>query len=228
MKRFLPIFLLFILFATHLFAQKNDFKKELYIGVGGGAMMPSVDFVPIVFQTNKFGVHGGISAKYISEKSLGLQMEVNFAQRGWTEEFPAETGFAYSRTLQYIEIPLMTHIYFGNKFRFVVNLGPQLSFLVGNSAQMNDALTKDIAAKTVENPDYKVAQYSDALKKFDYGLIGGVGMELKTGIGNMTLEGRYYFGLGDIFESRKSKNPLFNRSANRIIEARLTYFFKVS
>ena len=30
-------------------------------------------------------------------------------------------------------------------------------------------------------------------------------MTLQTGIGNFDLEGRYYFGLGDVFESRRSK-----------------------
>ena len=123
----------------------------------------------------------------------------------------------------------MTHVYFGKKVRFVINAGPQLGFLLGSSQNMNDALAADIAAKKQQNPDAPIGmQYSLEPRKFDYGLIGGIGMELKTGVGNIELEGRYYFGLGDVFESRKSKEDFyFNRSAHRIIEAKLTYYYRI-
>ncbi|WP_436416607.1 porin family protein [Petrimonas sp.] len=228
MKRFLPIFLFFLI-SVQLFAQKKEFEKELYVGVGGGALMSSVDFMPNVLQKQHLGIHGGISAKYITEKHLGLLLELNYAQRGWTEDFPAESGFSYTKTLNYLEIPFMTHVYFGKKVRFVINAGPQLGFLLGSSQNMNDALAADIAAKKQQNPDAPIGmQYSLEPRKFDYGLIGGIGMELKTGVGNIELEGRYYFGLGDVFESRKSKEDFyFNRSAHRIIEAKLTYYYRI-
>lgn len=228
MKRFLPIFLFFLI-SVRLFAQKKEFEKELYVGVGGGALMSSVDFMPNVLQKQHLGIHGGISAKYITEKHLGLLLELNYAQRGWTEDFPAESGFSYTKTLNYLEIPFMTHVYFGKKVRFVINAGPQLGFLLGSSQNMNDALAADIAAKKQQNPDAPIGmQYSLEPRKFDYGLIGGIGMELKTGVGNIELEGRYYFGLGDVFESRKSKEDFyFNRSAHRIIEAKLTYYYRI-
>ena len=228
MKRFLPIFLFFLI-SVQLLAQKKEFEKELYVGVGGGALMSSVDFMPNVLQKQHLGIHGGISAKYITEKHLGLLFELNYAQRGWTEDFPAESGFSYTKTLNYLEIPFMTHVYFGKKVRFVINAGPQLGFLLGSSQNMNDALAADIAAKKQQNPDAPIGmQYSLEPRKFDYGLIGGIGMELKTGVGNIELEGRYYFGLGDVFESRKSKEDFyFNRSAHRIIEAKLTYYYRI-
>ncbi len=94
---------------------------------------------------------------------------------------------------------------------------------------MNEALSADVAARREENPDEQIGmQYVLEPRSFDYGLVGGVGMELKTGAGNVELEGRYYFGLGDVFENRKTQeNFFFNRSAHRIIEAKLSYFFKV-
>lgn len=229
MKRLLPGILLFLLFSVQVFAQKNDFGKELYVGVGGGALMTTVDFVPAVLQKSHLGIHGGISAKYISEKNLGLLLELNYAQRGWTEDFPPENGFAYNKTLHYLEVPFMTHIYFGRSVRFIINAGPQLGFLLGSSENMNEALSADVAARREENPDEQIGmQYVLEPRSFDYGLVGGVGMELKTGAGNVELEGRYYFGLGDVFENRKTQeNFFFNRSAHRIIEAKLSYFFKV-
>jgi len=168
--------------------------------------------------------------KYISEKHLGLIAEVNYSQRGWTEEFDPTDGFSYNRRLNYLELPIMTHIYFGNKIRFIVNIGPQISFLLNDDQQMNQSLADDLAERRAANPDAQIGvQYSDftEMNRVDYGLIGGVGMELKTGIGDFNLEGRYYFGLGDVFNSRRSDNAYFSRSAHRLIEAKLTYYIRI-
>lgn len=212
------------------FAQKKDpFKGELYLGVGGGTLFSKVDFVPGVPLAFKQGYFGGLAGKYISEKNLGLIAEVNFTQRGWTETYDPSTNFSYSRTLNYVEIPFMTHIYFGQRTRFIVNLGPQISLLMGDKEEMSQALSDDVDARRAANPDAQIGmQYEGIypLKKVDYGLVGGVGMELKTGMGDFDIEGRYYFGLGDIFTSRRSEKAYFSRSASRLIEAKLTYYIK--
>ncbi len=219
MKRFLPtILLLFIVFLSAN-AQKNDFQRRLYFGVGGGPLFSTVDFVPNIFQEMHLGFHGGVSAKYISEKNLGMILELNLAQRGWKEEFPPESTLAYSRTLTYLEVPIFTHIYFGNKARFIINLGPQMSFLLGNKAKPN----QDFVAN---NPTG--TQYGNPERRFDYGLTGGLGMELNTALGAFDLEGRYYFGLGDIFDNkREADKQKFSRSAHRVIEGKLTYYFQL-
>ncbi len=124
----------------------------------------------------------------------------------------------------------MTHIYFGNNVRFIVNAGPQISILLNDDPVMNQALADDVAARKSADPDAPVGvQYGpfSEMNRVDYGLIGGIGMELKTGIGDFDLEGRYYFGLGDIFTSRRSQNAYFSRSAHRLIEAKLTYYLKI-
>ena len=90
----------------HANAQKEEFKKALYFGVGGGMLSSSIDFMPsktLLFNT---GVHGGVSAKFISEKNLGLIIELNYAQKGWKEEFDEESDYEYGRQLQYVELPL--------------------------------------------------------------------------------------------------------------------------
>jgi len=95
---------------------------------------------------------------------------------------------------------------------------------------MNQSLADDLAERRAANPDAQIGvQYSDfnEMNRVDYGLIGGVGMELKTGIGDFNLEGRYYFGLGDVFNSRRSDNAYFSRSAHRLIEAKLTYYIRI-
>lgn len=219
MKRWLFALCLFTLALTNAEAQKSNFEKQLYVGVGGGALFSSVDFIPALLQRQQLGFHGGVSAKYLSEKHLGMILEVNLAQKGWTQEFSSESTLAYSRSLTYLEIPLFTHVYFGDKTRFILNIGPQISFLLGDKAKPNqDFINNSPTGAQYEVPD----------RKFDYGLIGGLGIELNSALGSFDLEGRYYFGLGDIFDNKRESGKLkFSRSANRVIEAKLTYYFQL-
>ena len=229
MKHFILALIISFISITSLYSQKKVFDNELYIGVGGGAYASSVDFVPSIPQNQKIDFFGGVSAKYITQNHLGLIIEANYSRRGWEEEYDSESDFSYSRTLNYLEVPFMTHIYFGDKARFIINVGPQISFLLNDKQSMSSALASDVEARQAIDRDARIGvQYSpfSELNRFDYGIVGGVGMTLQTGIGNFDLEGRYYFGLGDVFESRRSKNSYFGRSAHRLIEAKLTYYIK--
>ena len=219
-----------ILCVTITQAQNKDFKGELYLGVGGGAMFTNMDFSPSVPQQFHLGYSGGLAAKYISEKNLGVILEANVSQRGWKEDYDPATGFEYTRKLNYVEIPFMAHVYAGKKTRFIFNAGPQISILLSDKQQMSEALANDLAARRTANPDARIGeQYMaiDSLKRVDYGIVAGIGMELKTGIGNFDLEGRYYFGFGDTFPNNRGRNDYFQRSAHRIIEAKLTYYFRM-
>ena len=171
------------------------------------------------------GPQFGITARYISEKYLkmicGIQAEVNYSQRGWKEVM--EEGFtdgAYQRKMNYVEVPLMAHLAFGKDkgygARFVVNLGPQIGFLINEK--------EEITGHPENQTSRSTEQYGKmAENKFDYGLIGGGGLEIRTGIGNFILEARYYFGLSDFYHSTK-KDP-FSRSAHSYIAGKLTYLF---
>ncbi|MDR0421745.1 MAG: PorT family protein [Proteiniphilum sp.] len=234
MKSYLiPVVLCLLIFpgVTSLHAQQKDpFKGELYLGVGAGSLFSRMDFVPGVPQVFRQGIFGGVSAKYISEQNLGLILEVNFAQRGWKEDFGSSTDLSYTRTLNYIEIPFMTHVYFGKGILFSVNAGPQISLLVGDSQKMSEALSDDLEARRADNPGMRIGmQYAGMykLKPVDYGLTGGIGMMFGTGLGDFNLEGRYYFGLGDIFTSRRSDQAYFSRSAFRVMEVKLTYYIRI-
>ncbi len=225
------IVIVLLLFVTTIFvqAQKNNlFKSKFMIGVTGGPVFTTVDFVQKVPQNTTNGFSAGVSAKYISEKHLGILAELNYTQRGWTENF-ADTNtpeHAYSRTLSYVELPLMTHIYFGNKVKFILNIGPQVSYMIGDKATMNEALSDYIDWVLEEDPNYPIGiQYKSLNSKFDYGLIGGLGVEFDTSVGSFNLEGRYYFGLGDSFDSSRSSSSNFSRSAHRYFAGKLTYYF---
>lgn len=209
-------------------AQLQEQRRNFALGVNGGVNLNSVSFQPTIKQNTMIGPAMGITARYISEKYFkmicGVQMEVNYSQRGWSEKIEDGTDNTYKRAMNYIEIPLLAHLAFGKDeghgARFIVNLGPQVGFLL--SEKETKGGNWDPSDRYVSNSTYgKMAE-----NKFDYGLVGGMGVELRTGIGNFVLEGRYYFGLSDFYGN--SKSDPYSRSAHSYIGGRLTYLFDIS
>lgn len=196
-------------------AQDKTFKQEFSIGGSFGMTFSKVSFTSISskVKTNmKQGYSGGITFRWISEKNLGLLGELNFAQYGWDEQFE-DTQYKYARTLNYVELPILTHVYFGSKrFRVFVNLGPKIGYLIGENS---DKMLGEESSETAPQHDMAVQ------KRFDWGLCGGPGFELRTGIGTFQLEGRYYYALGDIFNSRRE--DYFSKSSNQVMSAKITY-----
>lgn len=218
---------LLLLFATASFAQIEQPRHIFEAGVSGGINLSKMDLQPQVRQTMLNGFNGGINLRYTSEKYFSMicaaQLEINFSQRGWEEEFDTGLPYSFSRTLNYIEIPFMAHLSWGKEPRglqFFINLGPQVSFLVSDSEEYGGGLDPATRPETVR-PIYG----KDIDKKFEYGITGGAGLELKTDIGNFFIEGRYYYGLSDIFNNSKIDD--FGRSANQTIGIKAGYSIRL-
>ncbi|PXV67991.1 outer membrane protein with beta-barrel domain [Dysgonomonas alginatilytica] len=216
---------------------QDKFVPEWNFGVNFGPTFSTMSFVttdPADHLGTKMiqQYKGGLSARYITENRLGFIAELNYSLQGYEQKFTEETESKYIQKLAYLQIPFLTHIYFGRKGRVFINLGPQISFLVGEQ-KIKDLLLSDygenpiISDQTGESSvTSKVsAQYSLKVQnKFDYGLVAGMGFELRTSAGNFAIEGRYYMGFSDIYSSHKT-DP-FSRSANRVMSAAITYYIK--
>lgn len=156
----------------------------------------------------------------------GVQMEINYSQRGWSEKIEDGSENTYSRTMNYVEIPLFAHLAFGKDalnrgVKFFINMGPQISFFLSDKEKMSDNWD------TSSRPNGVTEQYGKAVEnKFDYGIAAGAGLELSTGIGHFLLEGRYYMGLGDFYKS--TKKDYFGRSAHSYIGVRAAYLFDIT
>lgn len=226
MKRYIIIITALLLsFVAN--AQIEQPRRILEVGFAGGMSMNKMDFQPTIRQTYLNGINGGITLRYTSEKYFSMicaaQMEVNFSQRGWKEDFDDETGNSYSRTLNYIEVPLLAHLSWGKEERglqFFVNLGPQFGFFIGDSEDYIGSWRPEERPQSIR-PVYG----KEVEKKFDYGIAGGLGVELKTKAGNFFVEGRYYYGLSDIYGNSKTDD--FGRSANQTIYIRAGYSIRI-
>ncbi len=219
------LLLLFVGIAIPISAQLGEQRNNLAIGVNAGVNYNSVSFTPSIKQNGYMAYTGGLTARYISEKYFamicGIQAELNYSQRGWEEKITDNTN-TYSRSMNYIEIPFLAHLAFGKNRggQFFINMGPQVNFL------LNESEHRSTDWDTSTRPNGVIAQYGKmADNKFDYGILGGAGIEIRTGAGNFLLEGRYYFGLADFYKNSATDD--FQKSSNNTVSVKLSYLFDI-
>lgn len=230
--------------AVTALAQIGEHRSELSIGVNGGYVMSSVGFTPEIPQKMLGGATAGLTVRYTCEKYFNsicaLVGEVNFTQMGWkediltVEDLPVinpSTGMPeeFQRQLTYVQVPMFARLGWGREckgFQFFFQLGPQVGFF------LNDKATSNFKYEERNTTD-RIGAQRDAVQdtlaiknKFDYGIAGGLGVEYShPRLGHFLLEGRYYYGLGDMFGN--SKRDYFGRSNNNAIVIKLTYLFDI-
>lgn len=179
--------------AISTWAQPRLTERLYYVGVHGGVIASMVQFTPAVKYmtpiTNAvvLGGNGGLVFRYSGHKCCGLQVEVNYMQRGW-REYNADAGVDYRRKLQYIEVPFLTHVYFGKKdAKVFLNLGPQIGYCFREEEN------------GTRNPNH-IHQYAEIENRFDWGVAGGLGFYYNTHkAGVYQIEARFNYSLGGIY-----------------------------
>lgn len=242
-KYIIAVVALSICSLTTVQAQIGEHRSDFAIGVNGGYVLSKVGFTPTVQQKQHGGITGGVSLRYVCEKYFkticSVYAEVNYAKVGWTEDILdiennavliSGTGEAlkYQRDITYIQIPVFAHLAWGREergFNFFVNAGPQIGIYLNESTTTNFDKTTPTENDRVSNI---TAQYDMPVeKKLDYGIAAGAGMEYSIPkVGHFLLEGRYYYGLGNIYGS--SKKDYFGKSNFGQIVVKASYLFDIT
>lgn len=224
-KHILPIIIVLTSFVT--IQAQTHYTPKVTIGGKAGATMSSISFNPEVQQSMLTGMVAGVTFRYVEEKHVGLMAEINIEQRGWKEDFE-EYPFSYEHKLTYIQIPLLTHIFFGGKkFKGFINMGPEVSYMIGESTSANFDYNNitSISGFPIENR-MNEQLYTKVKNKFDYGISAGAGVEfIMKRRHSFMLEGRYYFGLGNIYPD--NKRDTFSASRGSTISITLSYMYRI-
>ena len=225
MKR-LAVILTIALLAIAATAQTH-YKGTIAVGGKAGASFSKVNFNPSVQQTMEPGVTAGVAFRYIEEKNFGLIAELNMTQRGWKETYD-DIDYKYSRKFTYLELPIMTHIYFGNQHvKGFFNLGPELNVMLGNSIKSNFAYQEAANLDYFLEDSRHIEQLAMEINnKLDYGICVGAGMEVGlNAVHSLLLEGRFYYGLTDVFPNHKT--DIFSGSNSMSVTVTLGYFYRL-
>lgn len=221
-RKILLLVMLLLCFAP--ITAQTHYRANLSAGVRAGADISRNFFNPYVKQLMKPGALAGVTFRYVEENHFGLIAELDFIQRGWRENFE-EAPYIYERTIDYLQLPVLAHIYFGGRGRFFINAGPLIGLRLGDSVKCNFD-----TSKTSELPDFpkwhRLQQYDEPIKqKIDYGICGGLGGEFYiTERNSLSLEARFYYGLGNLFGS--TRKDVFNASNSMAVEFTLGYWFR--
>lgn len=238
----LLLFYLFILLPLSAVAQIGEHRSELAIGAGGGYVMNKIGFMPEVPQLMHTGAMGGLALRYTSEKYFSsvcaIVAELNYVQLGWKEDIltPDDepvintvTGRPeqYQRDQTYLQIPFFARLGWGRErrgFQAFFQAGPQVGFFLNEKTRSNFRFADINRAKRTSQV---VAQDTMSVEhRIDYGISAGLGLEFShPRVGHFMLEGRYYYGLGDIYGN--SKRDYFGRSNHGSIIIKFTYLFDI-
>lgn len=226
-------------------AQVGDYRTDFAIGGSAGYVMSNVGFVPDVPQGWLPGYTAGLSVRYTCEKYFSsicsIVGEVNVTQTGWKEDIRDANNdpvyyyddaekmnpLNYERKITYVQIPFLARLGWGRErkgLQAFIQAGPQIGFYLSESTKTNVMLGLGTANQRASQV---VAQDTLAVQnKFDYGIAAGAGIELSLPkVGHFILEGRYYYGLGNIFKN--SKSDYFGKSNYGQIVIKATYLFDI-
>ncbi len=146
-----------------------------------------------------------VELNYTSQggKKNGMQLITNLPP-GLPTAMDLYADFKNDTIMDYVELPVLGRLTFGNRVRFFVNAGPYAGYLVRAKAitegsspiYLDEAGMMPIVASPISfDADTDVM---DSLKKWNFGLAGGGGVVLPAGPGNLILEVRIQLGLSTI------------------------------
>ena len=219
--------LIFVVFTALLTTAQTHYEGTFAIGGKAGATFSKVNFNPSVQQSMLPGMTAGVMCRYIEEKHFGLIAELNLTQRGWKEAYE-DADYNYSHRFTYLELPIMTHIFFGNqRVKGFFNLGPELNVMLGDGISSNYDYKNAAGMEYFNQNTRHLEQLTMKVNnRLDYGICGGAGMELNLNAKNsLLLEGRFYYGLTDVFPSHKT--DVFSSSNSMTVMVTLGYFYRL-
>ena len=206
-KKYLASALLVLVTSVAAFSQ----ERSWFVGLKGGFALPTISQTNETFIDNDRDIEqtlrytGGLAVQYFVDKNFGLQVELNYAQRGWQQSFPASSGRgsdpnkSYEVFLNYLEVPILGHAYLGRKnLRLFLNGGVYIAYLYDNSIKQTNV--------NIEEDDVFV--YDPRFQnKVDFGVRGGGGFEVVTAIGMFQVEGSFSWGINSIIDKDLAEIP---------------------
>ena len=201
-----------------MLAAQTHYEGAISVGAKAGATLSRTQFNPSVPQSFLPGMMVGGTFRYIEERHFGLILELNVEQRGWKELYEG-TDYHYQRRFTYLQLPMLTHIFFGSdRVKGFFNAGPEVGYMIASktSANFDYRNFADLDGFPTSNRHNEQLNL-DIHSRFDYGISAGLGMEVMVSRRHsIALEGRFYYGLRDVFSNHK-KDPFAGSSGMSIM-----------
>lgn len=220
MKKITIIFILFLcLFLS------NESNGQSYIGVRGGANLPTVNFsdftnVPITTRfRSAFFVSPtyGISYRYMQSDKIGVQFDLNYSTKGWGQNTLDFTNVAINE-INYLELPFYFHwqIFGTEKFKFFLDAGAYVGWSL--SASTTIANNQDLE-------EIQIFYSVDNDNRGDFGIYAGAGFSYDFSLFILQLDASFKSGFANILPTNHfiRENPTV--STNQVPSVQLSFLF---
>ena len=204
------------LFLAFVVSAQEEFEPETYFGIKLGANTAGIFSDPLIYQKINPGFASGLVFKHVSQKNMGIQMELNYNQVGWSENLDSTN--TYKRRLDYIQLPFMTQITLGKqKTQYVINLGPYVSYLLSDKEEIN----------LVDEDEEKSYYGQNVRNKAEIGFCFGLGVLRHTSMGLFQLELRGSTSITDVFKNTTDSPYASSKNINAEITLAYMIDYKI-
>jgi len=147
---------------------------------------------------------------------FGTQIEFNHAQKGWRKKFPNYESL--ERVYNTLEIPVTTQFMFKRGvFGLSFNVGAHFGYFLSGREE-----TEIAGESTYED----ITFYFNTDNRFEMGADGGASLYLDFNFGTFELEGRYAYGLSNVFN--RDIEGATNQSSLNVMSVSLNYIHKLN
>lgn len=158
----------------------------------------------------------GVASSFNMNEVFAIAPELNFSQRGYRLEGPQNIDIRYN----YLELPILARLAFGQTLQGYINLGPTFSYLLNGKREVSGTST----GTNTSSIDYTVGDAG--FNRLEIGGAIGGGVKLNTGAGSFLIDLRYTQGFTDFRkdgfdEPYLAGNP--EQYKNRLVSVSLIY-----
>ena len=204
--KIIGLFAIAVLYCTNGANAQNSIR----FGIKGGLNVSNLITSDVNTQNALYGYNAGVFLKLPLNNYFSLQPELLYTTKGaelnYNNSYVTGTGrFA----INYFELPVLV----------VINLTKDLNIQGGAyAASLTDATAKNIVNGTF---DFAGQINKDNFNTLDYGLIGGIGLDM----GQTNLSIRYEYGLQTIGKQRSFSgvNYIFPNAHNSTLQANISF-----
>ena len=183
--KLLSVVTIVTLLATSL---ANNVFAQARAGIKGGLNVSNLYIDDLDDENARYGFNIGVFGQVLSSETFAIQPELLFSTKGSKAFYEGIIDQTVKYNLNYLDLPVLAVFKLGESAE--IHIGPYASYLLG----ANVSYSGDIA-----NGDDKIDK--DHLKSFDYGLVGGFGLNF----GTVQVGARYNYGLVKIADSNAAE-----------------------
>ncbi len=161
---------IFLILFTSILAL--NISAQLSVGLRQGYGSHGVNFDPnelVKYQVPYYLPNTGLVIVYNNTNNVGLQAEINYAQKGWQEKDTIQ-GPYFKRNITYLEIPIYSHWEIGyGKVRPLIFAGPYIGIKLNESTD-----SANFSRLWYDESVY--VQYDQEIRDLHYGIKLGLGL----------------------------------------------------